>query len=171
MLFHVVPTSISVWVLGLLSALLWPRVSSLVYFSSSALASFLPASLEKGSVSSFSCSLSLHLVGCPDCSVRLSKGLWLVVRTEADRVKYLYLGKSDQWNTSIRANDKAWPWAPQLSSFGLSKRPWSYIWPEWLAQWVSPHLALVPILHPMLGIGGEALLGSCIVLWTRHTLS
>lgn len=45
------------------------------------------------------------LVPCPDCSVSLSKGLWLVVRTAADRVKYLCLGKLNQWHTTIREND------------------------------------------------------------------
>ena len=62
-------------------------------------------------ISSFSCSLSLYLIGCHYCPIKLFKG-FMVNSKGVGRVKYFF-----------RTNDKVWPWAHQLSSFGLFRRP------------------------------------------------
>lgn len=47
----------------------------LVFFPYPALASFLPASSQKDSISSYSCSLSLYLVGCHYCLIRFMNSI------------------------------------------------------------------------------------------------
>ena len=68
------------------------QLSDVVSFFSPGLLS--PSPFREGL--SFKFLLFPILVPCLDCSVSLSKGLWVVVRIAADRGKYLCLGKLDQ---------------------------------------------------------------------------
>lgn len=74
------------------SSVAYSQLSDVVSFFSPGLLS--PSLFREGL--SFRLFLFPILVLCPDCLVSLSKGLWLVVRIAADRVKYLCLGKLDQ---------------------------------------------------------------------------